>query len=480
MPENTLYYGDNLGVLRQHVPDESIDLVYLDPPFKSDQDYNVLFEEQNGTAATAQIKAFKDTWRWDRAAAESYEEVVEAGGRVGDTLRAFRVMLKTSTMLAYLSMMAPRLTELHRALKPTGSLYLHCDPTASHYLKVLLDAIFGPQRFQREIVWRIGWVSGYKTLAKNWIRNHDTILFYTKSDDFVFNKEYIPYPKGYRRRDGQKPTGKGIPMEDTWNCQEADILHSIMIMSFSGEKMGYPTQKPEALLERIIRASSNEGDVVLDPFCGCGTAVVAAERLRRRWIGMDVTHLAVNLIKHRLQEAFGAHIEDSYKVVGEPTSLSGAQELAEHDPYQFQFWALGLVKARPAEEKKGADRGIDGRLYFHDEKGGKTKQVIFSVKAGKTGPNHVRDLRGVVEREGAEIGVLISMQSPTPAMRTEAIAAGFYDSPLRSRHQKLQLLTIEDLLSGKRVDLPQGSLQKTLKKGSGAKSREDQASLDLD
>lgn len=453
MADNKLYYGDNLDILHQHVKDESVDLIYLDPPFKSNQDYNVLFEQKDGTAAPAQIQAFEDTWRWDMAAARAFDEVVGGGGRVADAMIAFRKFLGENDMLAYLSMMAPRLLEMHRALKPTGSLYLHCDPTASHYLKMLLDAVFGPERFQREVVWRIGWVSGFKTMAKNWIRNHDTLLYYTKSSDFTFNKEYIPYPEGYTRRDGSKPTGKGIPIEDTWNCHPGDDLNSIMIMSFSGEKMGYPTQKPLALLERIIKASSNEGDVVMDPFCGCGTTVAAAQKLNRRWIGVDITHLAVNLMKHRLEDMFGPSVHDEYDVVGEPTTLDGARELARNDPYQFQFWALGLVGARPDEEKKGADQGIDGKKRFKDPESGDWREIIISVKAGKPTVSHLRDLRGVVQRENTAIGVLISMEDPTRPMEKEVASAGFYNSPW-GQHPELQLLTIGDLMDGKRIDYP--------------------------
>lgn len=458
VPDNTLYYGDNLEVLRHHVKDETVDLVYLDPPFKSDQNYNVLFEQKDGTAAPAQIEAFEDTWRWDMAAAEAFDEVVKehAGSSVATAMLGLRRFLGENDLLAYLSMMAPRLIELRRVLKSTGSIYLHCDPTASHYLKMLMDAVFGPQRFNREIVWRIGWVSGYKTMAKNWIRNHDILLYYTKGEDFTFNKEYIPYPEGYTRRDGSKPTGKGIPIEDTWNCHPGDSLNSIMIMSFSKEKLSYPTQKPLDLLRRIIKASSNEGDVVLDPFCGCGTTVAAAHGLDRNWIGIDITHLAVNLMKHRLQDMYGTEVASEYDVVGEPTTLDGAKQLADEDAYQFQFWALGLVGARPdkEDEKKGADRGIDGRLHFQDPESGTYKDIIISVKSGKPTVSHLRDLRGVMDREeDAVIGVLINLHEPTDPMRKEAATAGFYKT-LFGNHPKLQLLTIDDLLGGGRINFP--------------------------
>jgi hypothetical protein len=238
---------------------------------------------------------------------------------------------------------------------------------------------------------------------------------------------------------------KGIPVGDFWD----DIP-----IAAGGERLGYPTQKPEALLERIINASSDIGDTVLDPFCGCGTAVAVAQRLDRQWIGIDITHLAVNLIKNRLRDSSGVEPGRDYQVIGEPTDVSGAAALAQDDPYQFQWWALGLVGARPVEQKKGADRGIDGRLYFHDEgSGGKTKQIVLSVKAGKTGPDHIRDLRGVLDREKATIGVLISMQEPTQPMRKEAASAGFYESAW-GNHPRLQILTIQDLLDDRKIDYP--------------------------
>lgn len=240
---------------------------------------------------------------------------------------------------------------------------------------------------------------------------------------------------------------QGVPLQDVWT----DIKP---IGAQAAERLGYPTQKPESLLERIIKASSNEGDTVLDPFCGCGTTIAAAQRLNRRWIGIDITHLAITLIKHRLRDAFGDQL--SYEVIGEPVSVPDAETLARQDPYQFQWWALGLVGARPVEQKKGSDKGIDGRLYFHDEaEGGKTKQVLLSVKAGHTNVSHLRDLRGVLDREKAEIGVLITMQEPTSAMRSETAGAGFYTSQVWGKsYPRLQILTVADLLSGKGIDMP--------------------------
>jgi DNA modification methylase len=513
MADNQLYYGDNLEMLQRYVKDESVDLVYLDPPFKSNQDYNVLFAEQDGSRSASQIKAFGDTWRWDQAAAEAYHEIVERGGKVAQALIAFRTFLGESDMLAYLAMMAPRLLELRRVLKPTGSLYLHCDPTASHYLKILMDAIFDPLHFRNEIVWqRTSAHSDARQGARHFGRVHDVILFYTKSENSKWKPQYTLHEESYikshyphtepgtgRRYGLWDITGPGgaakgnpyyevfgitkywrynqvnmkekmrqerviqprpgaIPREIRYLDESSGIsLGSIWgdippINSQAKERLGYPTQKPEALLERILEASSSEGDVILDPFCGCGTAIAAAQRLKRRWIGIDITHLAITLIKHRLHDSYGP--QAVYNVTGEPVSLPDAETLAEQDPYQFQWWALGLVGARPVEQKKGADQGIDGRLYFHDEgKQGKTKQIIFSVKAGHTNVSHLRDLRGVVEREHAQMGVLITLQAPTKPMRTEAASAGFYTSPW-GQHSRLQLLTIAELLDGASLDYP--------------------------
>jgi len=430
---NVLYYGDNLDVLRQHVADESIDLIYLDPPFNSNATYNVLFAEQDGTRAAAQIEAFTDTWRWDQAAVADYERTVEQGGRVADALMAMRTFLGPSNMLAYLSMMAPRLAEMRRVLKPTGSLYLHCDPTASHYLKLLLDAVFGPKHFRSEVIWkRTTAHSDSKQGRKLPGRVHDVILFYSRGDEWVWNTAFTGYDESYiashyrfveegtgrhfRKADltaakpggdtsyewkGVRPysgrfwaysrdnmerfeaegrliyTKTGMPelkryMDEMPGVSLQDVWTDIdPINARAAERLGYPTQKPLALLGRIISASSNTGDVVLDPFCGCGTAVDAAQRLGRKWIGIDITHLAVNLIKVRLRDSYGPNV--TFDVIGEPTDIAGAQQLAQEDPYQFQWWALGLVGARPVEQKKGADRGIDGRLFFHDEQGGETK-----------------------------------------------------------------------------------------------------------
>ncbi|MFZ5933018.1 MAG: DNA methyltransferase [Patescibacteria group bacterium] len=433
---NLLYFGDNLEVLRRHVANESVDLIYLDPPWNKKKRYNILFVEQNGSRSPAQIRVFEDSWQWDTAAVTAYQEIVESGGQVSTTMQAFRQMLGDCNMLAYLSMMAPRLVELRRVLRPTGSIYLHCDSTASPYLRLLMDAVFGPKNFLNNIVWCYG-LGG--SSRRYWPRKHDDILWYSKVPDKHSFKPILVPAKS------QMMKGQLKKAPDYWDIPT--------INNMARERLGYPTQKPEALLERIVQSSSREGDTVLDPFCGCGTTIAVAHRLNRRWVGIDITHLATNLIKFRLQSEFGVGVTSQYQVMGEPTDLPGARELAK-EPFQFQMWALGLVGARPSDPKKGADRGIDGRLFFHDEpEKARTKQIILSVKSGGVSVKDVRDLRGVVEREKVEIGVLITLQDPTKAMRSEAATAGFYSSPW-GKHPRLQILTIAELLQKRMIDYP--------------------------
>lgn len=507
---NTLYYGDNLPVLREHVKSESVDLVYLDPPFNSNATYNVLFGQKFGARAASQVKAFEDTWTWDEVAARACQEIIERGGQLSHTVQAFQRLLGGSNMMAYLAMMAPRLVELCRVLKPNGSIYLHCDPTASHYLRILMDAVFGVQNYRNEIIWKR---TNAKGLAfTRFAANHDTVLRYSKSDNWIWNPPYTAHDPEYVRKfyrfvdqtgrryrldnlanpnkdrpnltyeflgvarvwrwtkermeqalsDGlivqSNPGGvpalkryldeqEGTPVGDVWS----DIPP---IGAQAAERLGYPTQKPVALLERIIQASSNPGDVVLDPFCGCGTTIDASQKLGRAWIGIDITQAAIVVIKQRLKDTYGDAVQ--YEVIGEPASLPDAAALAESQPYQFQWWVLGKVGAHALEQKKGSDRGIDGRLFFHDEAvGGKTKQVIFQVKAGHTSSNHIRDLHGVVNREMAELGVLITMQDPTQPMRQEAASGGYYKSPWDGKsYPKLQIVTVADLLEGKGVAMP--------------------------
>lgn len=507
---NALYFGDNLEVLRESIKDESVDLIYLDPPFNSNATYNVLFKSPKGHQSDAQIEAFDDTWHWGPHAEAAFADLMQQPNTdVAEVTRALRSVLGENDMMAYLAMMAIRLLELHRVLKPTGSLYLHCDPTASHYLKIVLDQVFGIQNFRNEIIWkRSDAHSDAKQGAKHYGRIHDVLLFYSKTDEPTYNAIYNPLPQAtidnwyrnieegtgrrYNKADTSGPGGatkgnpryewngvtrywrysketmrrledagklvysksgiayekryldesKGIPLQDFWD--DVSMLRGI---SGSGERLGYPTQKPLALLERIVAASSDEGDTVLDPFCGCGTAVHAAEKLKRQWIGIDITHLAVSLIEKRMRDAFPGI---TFEVHGTPKDLEGARNLAERDKYQFQWWACSLVNAQPYQgKKKGADSGIDGLLFFqHDAM--VTGKIVVSVKGGdNVNVAQVRDMAHVIDRDKAEMGFFISLAAPTKPMLVEAAGAGFYTSPLTGANfPKLQILTIEGLLAG--------------------------------
>jgi site-specific DNA-methyltransferase (adenine-specific) len=516
--KNKLYFGDNLDILTKHVDDESVDLIYLDPPFNSNASYNVLFQEKNGTGSAAQINAFDDFWHWDQAAQAAYHELItgdRAPAPLRELIQALCQFLGHNDMMAYLTMMAIRLVEMRRVLKPTGSIYLHCDPTASHYLKIVMDAVFGPMNYRNEIVWKRSQPKSHTTLRFS--RVHDVLLYYVRADSADFQHQYMPHDPEYVEkfyRHVEPETGrryaladllnpnknrpnltyefppdsgivrvwrwtkermmkawedgrvvvpgkgrmprfkryldemKGTPVTDIWD----DIEH---LHGSHQEMLGYPTQKPEALLERVIQASSNEGDVVLDPFCGCGTTIAVAERLHRRWIGIDITHLAITLMKNRLHDSFGRDLSE-YEVLGEPQDLGSACALAEEDRHQFELWALGLVGARPSQEQRGGDRGMDGVMHFRDDDSGKYKRIIVQVKSGKVGPHYVRDLKGVLEREEAQIGALVTLEPPTQEMRTEAVTADYYQPPaLLEKVPKLQILTIEGLLNGtERLEYP--------------------------
>ena len=525
---SVLYYGDNLLILRNrdYFPSESVDLVYLDPPFNSNQDYNVLFAEQDGSRSAAQIRAFTDTWRWDAEARRQYDEMTTgAMTRAGQALLSLHDFIGESDMLAYLSMMAPRLIELRRVLRNTGCIYLHCDSNASHYLKILMDGVFGPAMFRNEIIWKRKTGRGETNHeARRFGVSTDTLLFYSKTDDYLFKSqfsfdadgydEYIdkfyrhtddqgrrfriadlsspsPRPnltyeyKGYKPpkngwaisrekmeqwdREGRlhfpkSPDGriqrrrfldelKGKPIQNLWDDIDP-------ISSQSDERLGFPTQKPEALLERVLQASSEEGDTVLDPFCGCGTTISAAQRLRRRWIGIDITHLAITLIRSRLADAFPTGL--NYRVVGEPADLQGAETLAKSDRYQFQWWALGMIGARPVQEerKKGADSGIDGKLFFREKENGPVKLMVIQVKSGALKLSEVRDFAHVIEREKAQVGVLLTLAEPTREMKIEAGGLGFYKPEYRldpeadTKYERYQILTIRELFEGKRPQYP--------------------------
>jgi DNA modification methylase len=435
---NRLYFGDNLEVLRT-LPDGCVDLVYLDPPFNSGGRYGLLFEASGNGRSTPAVTAFADGWHWGPEAEEAYAEAVRrAPPRLGALLPVLRAFLGESDMLAYLAMMVPRLVELHRVLRPSGALYLHCDPSASHYLKVILDGVFGPERFRRELVWRSGWVSGFKAQARNWVRNHDVLLYYTRSEEYVFQVEetYLPHRGDYARRGGGGST-PGVRLDDVWTD-----IYSPMIMSFSLEKTGYPTQKPEALLERILRACSRPGDLVLDPFCGSGTTLVVAQRLGRRWIGIDASYLAVGIARQRLARSSVAG-PAGFEVLGVPTDLEAAQALARRDPQQFAYWAIFAAGGRPA---RGADPagGPEGLIVFE---GGR---ALVRVAPGQVDGPLVRQQWATAAARGMQLVVLLCLEEPTGEARREAEAAGAGPGGC----PRVQLLTVGDLLAGATARVP--------------------------
>jgi len=493
---NTLFYGDNLYILRDYLPDQSVDLIYLDPPFNSNRSYNVLFKEESGRESQAQLAAFEDTWHWDSSTAQLYFDLVNASvPRVSHMIAALHDFIGANQMMAYLVMMTARLVELHRVLKPTGSLYLHCDPTASHYLKIIMDVIFGKQNFRNEIVWC------YETAGKSkthFSRKHDVILFYSKSDKWVFNADAVSIPRkrGKHMRLGvengreyeekiDKKTGKVYRWFFDKGRLPFDYWTDIQFINRDeAQRLGYPTQKPIALLERIIQASSNPGDLVLDPFCGCGTAIAAAHKLGRRWIGIDITHLAITLQKYRLKGSFNIQAGADYDVIGEPQDLASARQLAHDDRYQFQWWALSLISAKPLggdnrRGKKGSDRGVDGEINFVDTLKGQPTLVLVQVKSGHVNSSHIRDLRGALERENAPLGIFLTLEPPTRDMEKEALSAGYYTSPTWGKnYPRIQLITIEQLLAGAQPNIPQTT--GTFKRAPRIqKSLEKQSKLDL-
>lgn len=468
---NYLYYGDCLAILRKHIPDESVDLIYLDPPFNSNRHYNLLFRQKSGSESQAQIRAFDDSWTWTQEAEIQYQQVLDgdAPPELADALEALRRLLGQNDVMAYLVMMSIRLVELHRVLKRTGTLYLHCDPTASHYLRILLDSLFGVHRFGNEIIWKYK----YGGRSKNHFgRKHDTIFRYTKTGTFVFNSDNpsvrIPHEEeslrlnfrhvdedGRRYREGTWRSGKkyryyadeGRLRDDVWT--DIPSLHQA-----DAERIGYPTQKPLALLKLIISASSNEHDVVLDPFCGCGTTIAAAQYLTRRWIGIDITYLAVDLIENRLRDVFGEVVEGSYRTVGIPRDVEGAYALFEHSPLDFERWAVSLVNGQPNHKQVG-DRGIDGIIRFPgDEK--ETQRILVSVKGGKhLTPTMIRDLIGAVNTERAAMGLLITLEVPTKGMVGAANRSGiYYAQAYGTKYPKVQIISISELLAGKKPHLP--------------------------
>ena len=560
MAKNQLYYGDNLNVLKSNIQSGSVDLVYLDPPFNSDATYNVTFASAGD--ASAQIHAFDDTWTWTTETSKTYDYLVTGGGLPdlpATALEAIRALVRETPMTAYMVNMTPRLVELHRVMKSTASLYLHCDPSASHYLKIMLDAIFGPRCFRSEIIWRR---TGAHGKARRFTPVHDVILFYTKSegDKYKWNNPRLPYMKGhvddYLVQDehgwrtnyygnvltgsgtrggesgspwkGFNPTAKGrhwavpgklvedcgedlsqmtqhqkmdrlfelgyitIKPGETWPLYQhyIDPMHGVAapdIWAFQPytegtvfdsnkpgyvsdkgidvdvrwlstrdrERLGYPTQKPVGLMERIIKSSTDPGDVVLDPFCGCGTTLDAAQRTDRKWIGIDITYIAVDLIRNRLRLTHTAAIDSTYDVLGLPADLAAAHDLFARDPLEFERWAVSLVRGTP-NKKQVADRGRDGIVRYYKGKREKPGQIVVSVKGGKQlNPAMVRDLGGTVAQDSKlDGGVLITLWKPTTGMVSAANTAGNFTDPVGNTYPLLQVITVEDLLAGKRPQFP--------------------------
>ena len=545
MPTNQLYYGDNLDILRTYIPDESVDLIYIDPPFNSNQAYNVIFSEADGASSEAQIQAFEDTWRWGETTEQAYHELIgTAPSLLVEIIKSFRGFLTETNLMAYLVMMALRLVELHRVLKPTGNFYLHCDPTASHYLKIILDQIFGVENFQNEIVWER--TNAHNMKARYYSKIHDLLLFYSKSDSYTWNKQYIEYSDAQLSRyktdeNGRLYTGRDLtmsaimesrnfewrgtrpPTHRSWGASLAQLeewyaagrillkkdgtprldglkvyldelpgkqVPSIWndiprIGNTSKERLGYPTQKPLALLERVIKTSSNESDVVLDAFAGCGTTIEAAATLNRQWIGVDITHLAIALLKYRLADAFGDDVK--YEIIGEPKDAAGATALAAQDRYQFQWWALSLIRARPYQgKKKGADEGVDGVIYYEDVDPDKpkktlTQKIVVQVKSGKVSVKDIRELKSVVEAQAAVIGVFITLNRPTQPMVKEAAAAGRFQwlHVSHTTYPKIQIRTIDELLAGGGIEYPQTPVDVTFRRAERAASQNQQLEIEV-
>lgn len=479
IPKNrTLYFGDNLEILQEKFPGNEgyFDLIYLDPPFNSNRNYNVIFKEGLIKGDDAQIHAFEDSWHWTEEAHDEFDYLVsKTNENISNLMLALEKAIGHNDVLSYLTMMASRLIELHRVLKPTGSLYLHCDPTASHYLKIVLDTIFGKKNFQNEIIWTY---RRWPAKSKAFQRMHDVIFFYTKdrNKDYIFNTLYQPladitvkihggkkqkatFINGKRLSRDQEEKSIGTPITDYWYIPT--------IAGNAKERLGYATQKPEALLERIILASSKESDWILDPFCGCGTTVSVAERLKRNWVGMDISTLAINLIEGRLTRQFKSRgLKQKITIDGYPKDLKGAEAMFKRDPWDFEYWALHLVNAMPAQSKtkenmKGADKGIDGIITFIKNFKDNCREygkIIVQVKGGGVQRNQIATLKGDIQREKADAGLFITLEEPTRPMKEEAVSAGkFKTSFSTAEFPKIQIITIKELLEHKKPNLPLGS-----------------------
>jgi DNA modification methylase len=476
-----------------------VDLCYIDPPFNSKRNYFQIYNNQ-GTEDRAQAQAFTDTWTWLDEAKDGWDWLTNIcqlqNGKLTvqtvELIKGLEKVLGRGSLLAYLVHMTLRIVEIQRILKPTGSFYLHCDPTASHYLKLLLDSVFCAQggEFKNEIAWcySIGGKS-----KRHFGKKHDIIFLYSKSNDdtYIFNREgaqiarklntHMKIGIDENKREYQEKTDKksgkvyryyldeGKIAEDYWidieKLQIADDFWCDVetLNREDQERLGYPTQKPEALLERIIKTSSNEDNVVLDAYCGCGTTVAVAQRLGRRWIGIDITYQSISLILKRLQDKYPDNwpaIEATIKLDGVPRDIASARALANRKDdktrKEFEKWAILTYSKNQARinDKKGADGGIDGIAYFlvnKDENG----KAIFQVKSGGANRATIATLNSDRQREKAEFGILLTMDEPTKAMREEVMAVGKYKHPLLNREDdRIQIVTVAEILDGKELDLP--------------------------
>jgi len=481
--ENYLYYGDNIDILRNKIEKESIDLCYIDPPFNSKRNYNQIYNNI-GKEDKAQTMAFVDTWEWDDVAIKGFNEI--QGGsfppKVADLLVGFQKILGNGSLLAYLTSMTLRINEIQRVLKNTGSFFLHCDPTASHYLKLICDAVFCSQGgdFLNEIVWC------YKSRPqskKYFGKKHDIIFWYSKSSDYYFDwksvvrslsestkKKYRLIDKKGRlyRLQGRGITGSPIKsakdVDQKWELTNPELVvrdyldkkvgvaledwwYIEIINQSAKERLGYPTQKPLELLKRIIKCTTKEGDIVLDCYCGCGTTVDAAEELKRKWIGVDITYNSISLIEYRLMNTYNNDV--NYKLFGIPRDIESAKALAERSDStrkEFEKWAiLTFTKNRAMiNEKKGGDGGIDGRARIHDKD--EWKDVLFSVKSGKYTIDMVRAFRDTITSNNAICGFMIVMEKPTKGMIQISKEMGNYKGTYVKEIPKMQFIMVSDII----------------------------------
>lgn len=466
--QNKLFYGDNLEVLRKYIKDESIDLCYIDPPFNSKRNYNQIYNNI-GVQDKAQAQAFVDTWEWDDVAEHGFTEIITNYNNLFtvqsiELINGLSKVLNKGSLLAYLVSMTLRVVEIYRVLKPTGSFYFHCDPTASHYLKLVIDTVFCGNKgeMQNEIIW------SYKTggaSPNRFSRKHDVIFFYTKTNNYLFNaqkeRSYMMHKYGFKKSDFQTDPDNGLQYSMVYSRDVWDIPS---IGSDSAERLGYPTQKPESLLSKIILASSNEGDTILDCYCGCGTTINVAQKLNRKWIGIDITYQSISLILKRLSDTFGNSVLENINLNGVPKDFDSAVALANKNDdrvrKEFEKWMVLTYSNNIAiiNQKKGGDGGIDGIAYMivdHENNKPITKQILFSVKSNQNlSPAIIRELYGTVEREKAAMGILLTLY-PMPNLVKEAKKYGTFQNEMFSHiYPKIEVISVQEILDGVIINIP--------------------------